>query len=96
MSDGDGHRKVVDSFNESGGQGLPGLKFDPDRYREHLANIELDEAQQNELLQVLWDIMSTMVNIGWGVDSVQLVMPELFNLSCTEDKQITKEKESEE
>lgn len=56
----------------------PKLDFNADKYREHLDGIELTEAQQNEMLQVLWNIMSAMVDMGWGVDSVQMFLPELF------------------
>ncbi len=57
---------------------LPKLTLNPDEYREHLAGFELTEAQENELLQVLWQIMSTMVDIGWGVDTVQMFLPDMF------------------
>lgn len=60
------------------------LPFDPDEYRHHIEEFQLTEAQQDELLKTLWEIMSTMVNIGWGVDNVQLMLPEIFNHSCAD------------
>lgn len=59
-------------------------RFDPKDYAEHLSASGLTEQQQRELLQTLWNIMSTFVNIGWGVDTVQLVLPELFGTVATE------------
>ncbi len=55
------------------------LKFKPDDYRHHLNEFDLSEDQQNELLASLWSIMSTLVDIGWGVDTVQMLCPELFS-----------------
>ena len=52
--------------------------FNPEDYRHHLEGMALSKQQQNELLETLWQIMSTMVDIGWGVDSVQMMLPELF------------------
>jgi len=54
------------------------LKLEPDDYCHHLSEYDLTEDQQNELLQSLWYIMSTLVDIGWGVDTVQMLLPELF------------------
>ncbi|MCP5275793.1 MAG: hypothetical protein H6936_13275 [Burkholderiales bacterium] len=54
------------------------LKFEPDDYRHHLDEFDLTQEQQNELLESLWMIMSTMVDIGWGVDTVQILLPDLF------------------
>ncbi|CAA0107189.1 Uncharacterised protein [Halioglobus japonicus] len=46
--------------------------LDPDEHREMLAAFELTKEQENELLQTLWNIMSAMVDLGWGLDSVHL------------------------
>ncbi len=51
---------------------VPPLQLEPDDYRDELAEFELTPEQETELLQVLWNIMSTMVDLGWGLDSVQL------------------------
>ena len=48
------------------------LKLDPDKYRGHLEPFDLSEAQQNELLATLWNILRSFVEIGFGLDSVQL------------------------
>lgn len=63
---------------ETGYNSLKPLVLNPDEFRDDLAEFELTREQENELLQTLWNIMSTMVNIGWGVDSVQMLLPDLF------------------
>ena len=66
-------------LNEDEKQSPPSLAFNPDDYRHHITEFDLTLEQQNELLETLWHIMSTMVDIGWGVDNIQLMLPELFN-----------------
>lgn len=51
--------------------------FDAERYRGYLAHTELSQEQQTEYLKVLWSIMTTFVELGFGVDSVQQVLPAL-------------------
>lgn len=54
------------------------LKLDPEKYRAELAEYELSPEQENELLQTLWNIMSTFVLMGWGLESTQTVLSALF------------------
>ncbi len=72
-------------LNEDEKQSPPSLAFNPDDYRHHITEFDLTLEQQNELLETLWHIMSTMVNIGWGVDNIQLMLPELFNSESEAD-----------
>ncbi len=57
---------------------LPSLVFDPEQYVDDFDELDLSNKQHIEFLQSLWHIMSTFVDIGWGVESVQLFLPELF------------------
>ena len=57
------------------------IKFAAEDYRHHLSELDLSEDQKDELLKTLWHIMSTFVDIGWGVDTVQMFLPELFDQS---------------
>lgn len=50
------------------------LTLDPDKYREKIEDMKLNTQQEDELLTILWNIMSTMVEIGFGQDSVQTVL----------------------
>jgi hypothetical protein len=51
--------------------------FDPEKYRGFLEDTELSHEQQTEYLKLLWSIMITFVELGFGVDSVQQVLPAL-------------------
>jgi hypothetical protein len=48
---------------------------DPDKYRVYLEDTELTEDQQRQYLKTLWSIMATFVELGFGLDSVQRVIP---------------------
>ncbi|SEN41815.1 hypothetical protein [Nitrosomonas marina] len=73
------HDKIINTDNKVTKQDAAApLKFKPDNYRHHLDEFDLTQEQQNELLESLWTIMSTLVDIGWGVDTVQILLPELF------------------
>lgn len=72
---GDSKPKVIDS-----------IEFEPDDYRHHVQEFGLTQAQEDELLETLWHIMSTMVDIGWGVDNIQIMLPKLFNRESNDDK----------
>jgi hypothetical protein len=49
--------------------------FDPDKYRVYLEDTELSDDQQREYLKMLWSIMATFVELGFGLDSVQQALP---------------------
>lgn len=51
---------------------------DVEKYREHIKNLDLSEEEQTELLKTLWPIMAAFVDLGFGIDSVQL----LSSLPC--------------
>lgn len=53
----------------------PDLGFD--QYRSLLEPHDLTDQQAHELLAALWSIMRTFVELGWGVESVQRVLPIL-------------------
>ncbi len=55
------------------------MAFDPDRYRPLLDDEcgGLTDEQANEILFALWEIMQGFVYLGWGVDSINYVLPEL-------------------
>ncbi len=72
----------------------PTLKLNPDDYREDLAEFALTEEQENELLQTLWHIMSTFVDIGWGVDTVPLFLPDLFEKAGQDSGKLLQQKET--
>lgn len=52
------------------------LTCDPEKYREHVQDFDLSEEEQAELLQILWSIMAAFVEMGFGVDSAQLLRIE--------------------
>ena len=55
--------------------------LDERRYLKYVKDFDLDEKQQVELLQTLWWIMATFVDLGFGVDSVQRCLPALGEIA---------------
>ena len=53
------------------------LPLDADKYRPYLEEFDLTEDQKDELLLTLWHILRTFVDIGFGLDSVQMIFPAM-------------------
>ena len=68
--------KDIEAIRGSPGNEIQGdrrpLALNPDEYREDLDEFDLTREQQDELLGILWNIMRTFVEIGFGLDSVQM------------------------
>ena len=60
--------------------------LDVDEYREELAGLNLSPAQEKELLSTIWEIMKSFVALGFGTDSLSLILPEVFNETCQSDE----------
>jgi len=56
----------------------PPPRLQLDKYMAHLEGMELTDAQARELLETLWSIMVSFVDIGWRVDSLSIAMPGIF------------------
>lgn len=69
----DEHTPVPAGANEAPLAGVP--PFDPARYREHLADLDITEEQEAELLSTLWWIMAAFVDLGFPVDSFSRLVP---------------------
>ncbi len=68
----------IQEGQHSNQSGLNPLHCNPQDYYEDIAHLDISQEEADEMLNALWDMMSTMVNIGWGVESIQIMLPELF------------------
>lgn len=50
------------------------LTFDPTPYLHHLAESDLTEAQKHELLETLWSIIVSFVDMGFRISPIQQAM----------------------
>lgn len=57
-----------------------------DEYREYLDEYNITEDQKVELLQTLWWIVLSFVDIGFGIDSVQRCLPALEEMTLASDE----------
>lgn len=58
----------------SGGFNREALKvrFDPEAYAHHIAELDLDDAQKLALMRTVWDLMVLFVDAGFGIDAPTL------------------------
>lgn len=52
------------------------LRLDVERYRAHLAGLDLTGEQAAEVLQTLWGIVQAFVDEAFGMDSFSLARPK--------------------
>ena len=62
------------------------------KYMSHVEDFDLTEEQKIELLQTLWTIMEAFVDIGFGVDAVQLLFHGFDANSLNSDEPAVEEK----
>jgi hypothetical protein len=64
---------------DNGGKERQFAQFDVDEYREELKSLDLTPEQEVELLTTIWEMMKCFVELGFGVDSMSLILPDIFN-----------------
>ncbi len=47
---------------------VPGFDLEPQKYMSRLEGLDITEAQKTELLETLWSIMRSFVELGFRVD----------------------------
>lgn len=63
---------------EQQNKAYPKLEFNPNEHRDDLKELDLTREQEDELLQALWQIISTIVDMGWGIETTQIVLQHIF------------------
>jgi hypothetical protein len=61
---------------------------DLDKYREHIEDLDLSQEEQADLLKTIWTIMSAFVDLGFGVDSVQMLPSSLQRQHSINDRNL--------
>lgn len=74
-------KPIQESSGATGTQLVGVPPFDAARYREHIADLDITEEQQAELLSTLWWIMAAFVDLGFSVDSVPRLLPAFAEAS---------------
>jgi len=63
---------TVDGFNQEARK----VRFDPEAYAHHIAELDLNEEQKNMLMRTVWDLMVLLVDAGFGIDGPTLAMAD--------------------
>lgn len=56
----------------AGGESAAAPVFDADRYRHHVAHLNMTPAQEHDALEAMWRIMRSFVDRAFGEDAAQL------------------------
>lgn len=84
MADGTELPEVMNSSSEAGNTPLPAAGsplLDPSRYLPMLDDFEISEEEKHKFLEALWSIMTSFVDLGFGVDSVSLLLADIYKNS---------------
>ena len=65
------HSKAPDAHRTEAATGFMALQFDAAEFAHYVADFDLTEAQQNQLLETLWVIMVGFVDLGFHIHPVQ-------------------------
>lgn len=60
----------------------PAPEFDPEEYRENIADLAITEEQGTEFLHTLWSIMGHFARLGYSVDVCGLIFSEFNEASA--------------
>lgn len=87
----DKEQQPLNQLHPHSDQGYPSIEFDGDKYRSDISEFDLPDEQANQVLKALWDMMVMMVDLGWGVDSVHMLFPDLFENAGSDSGKSVKE-----
>ena len=65
----------------------PGLRVDVDAYQAYLEDTDLSDAQKREMIEALWSIVVSFVELGFGVHPVQEACGKLTEIEAESPKQ---------
>ena len=70
-----GHEHNADTLIQDGIKALPPLEMNIEDFRDDLSGLELSEEEANELLTMIWKIMSNRIA---AVSSVQMISSHIL------------------
>ncbi len=76
--EGDNGKQIEDNPLEiiETSERLPALQIDVQQFQSYLDDLDITEESKIELLETLWSIVVTFVDMGFGIHPVQQVMEE--------------------
>lgn len=82
---------VPDDPKKPKNQGFPQCPFEPDEYRDDMKDFDMSKEKQDEVLECLWHIMGSLVDLGWGVNTIQILLPEIFEKASQDSDTLIKQ-----
>ncbi len=62
--------------------------FDPEMFKEHVADIDISEEKKDEMLRCLFAIMVGFVELGHGIDSVQMILAPMRAIASDHERNL--------
>lgn len=80
---------------EGQGGSAPALVFDCEKYRRFVEHYDLSDAQKQELLDTLWNMMVQIVDMGFGFHPIAKIMDELLKIEASDSGCVLSSKHQE-
>jgi hypothetical protein len=71
----------INKTEPKGKPALPGLNVDWELYGEYLEASDLSDAEKRELIETLWSIVVSFVDLGFGLHPTQQTCGEVLDLT---------------
>lgn len=68
--------------------GPPALAFECKKYRQFVEHYDLNEIEQHELLNVLWNMVVQFVDMGFGLHPIQKAMDHMLTIEETDARAV--------
>ncbi len=78
---------------QSGKRARPTLQVDIERYAPYLEDADITDEQKRELIEALWSIMISFVDLGFGIEPVQQVVSEILDAPVRDEPPVVKSKD---
>lgn len=80
----------------AGAESLAGVPpLDVGKYRPYLDDFDITEEQKAEIIRILWNMMISFVDLGFGQESVQRIFPAIAAISSMDEGGAVKWEDSE-
>ena len=57
------------------------MKCNPDDYRDDFKSFGMTKKQEDEVILALWEIVRMFVELGYGVNSINRVFPNILEIT---------------
>lgn len=82
-----------DGSIETPGPDYPRLELDPEDFRDEMDEWDCSEAQKQELLRIIWEVVRSCVELELNVNVIQILLPDIFHKSAKDSVNMVEPKD---